>query len=105
MQPIDHWEFTQPEMASRTRVPIWYITMLGVHFDYQGLPDGPGDTRYSVQIVDHLLEEASRSQQVPRLYAGLSVHPENVKAIRLYQSFGFEWLTDQGGFSRMFVRL
>ena len=63
------------------------IPQLAVHSHFQGQPvDVPKDERFSSQIMTHLLNETNAHNT---LYVGLEVHEGNVRAIRLYQSYGF----------------
>jgi hypothetical protein len=70
------------------KVPINLIPAVGINRQFQGQPAGsPPEERYSKQILDHLIMEATRQPATPVL--GLYVHPGNAKAIRFYEKNGF----------------
>lgn len=78
-----------PPQNSRTEGNFVNIPALGLRTEFQGEPkDAPKELRYSRQIMQHLIERARRwPGELPALR--LYVHPENVKAIRFYPTFGF----------------
>jgi ribosomal protein S18 acetylase RimI-like enzyme len=69
-------------------VPVTVIIWLAVAKQFQGLPKGPGKRRYSIQIVDDLIDEALALAHTHPV-VGLCVHPENERAIKLYKQYGF----------------
>lgn len=84
---------------------IQYIPMLGVFTDFQGRPDpSTGEPKYCYQIVDHLIDQAELRRAQLR-WLGLSVRPENAKAIHIYEKVGFRWLKQSDGWSRMVLDL
>ena len=74
---------------------VLIIPMLGVDRRYHGQPVAK-EMRYCHQILNHLLYEASELYRSERTRKGsvlnlltLWVHEENLRAIRLYETFGF----------------
>ena len=75
--------------ARRTpKIPVTLIIWLAIAKQFQGLPKGPREERYSVQIIDDLVAEALESRDAHPIVR-LCVHAENQKAIALYQWYGF----------------
>lgn len=71
------------------KVPVTVIIWVGLQREFHGKPAGPKEYKYSVLILNDLIKEAEKDQAThPAL--GLSVHKDNVKAIKLYDWFGFE---------------
>ena len=82
---VSRWNY--PESANR-RVALVLIPAVAIQKQFWGKPDGPRESRYSSQILDHLLSEAAWLKvDVPVL--GLFVHPENKRAIKAYERAGF----------------
>jgi ribosomal protein S18 acetylase RimI-like enzyme len=92
-----HWDFNGDVKE------ILYIPMLGVFTDFQGRPIGAGGDKYCYQIIDHLLDEAEEDTPESGLL-GLSVHPENRKAIHVYEKTGFAWWSGDE-YSRMVIKI
>jgi ribosomal protein S18 acetylase RimI-like enzyme len=68
------------------------IPAVAIQKQFWGKPDGPREGRYSSQILDHLITEAARLPiDVPVL--GLFVHPQNQRAIKVYERAGFQQFT------------
>ena len=63
------------------------IPAVAIQKKWWGKPDGPREERYSAQILDHLILEATKLA-VPVL--GLFVHPANVRACKVYERSGFQ---------------
>lgn len=79
------WPWPLPDSP---RVPINLIPMVGIDRAFWGKPDGPADQRYSSQILDHLIFQAMQhSERHPLL--GLFIHPQNVRARKVYERAGF----------------
>jgi GNAT superfamily N-acetyltransferase len=79
-----HW----PDPKSK-RVTLHVIPAVAIQKPFWGKPEGPREGRYSSQILDHLIAEATdRTDVLPLL--GLFVHPDNHRAIRLYERAGFK---------------
>ncbi len=71
------------------RMPISLIPAVGINRHFQGRPDGAAkDQKYSTKIMNHLVFEA-RQYADRQPFLGLYVHPQNEKAIRLYQRMKF----------------
>jgi ribosomal protein S18 acetylase RimI-like enzyme len=69
-------------------IPVTVITWCAIHSDFQGDNYEPKHMRYSNQIMDDLIGEASEdAERYPVL--GLFVQEENVGAIKLYRRFKF----------------
>jgi GNAT superfamily N-acetyltransferase len=78
-----HW----PEPGSG-KVSLSIIPAVAIQKQYWGKPDGPREGRYSSQVLDHLIAEATdRTDTQPLL--GLFVHTDNHRAIKLYERAGF----------------
>ena len=72
------------------RVPVTVIIWVGLQKEFQGQPPPPSpkEQRYSVRVLDDLINQASEDKETHPVL-GLFVHKDNVKAIRLYQAAGF----------------
>lgn len=91
------WQWPPPR-GSKTTVVL--IPMLGIDIRFQGMPPDP-TWRYSRQIMAHLIAEG---QRVAREWTGapqkkpqwlvLRVHQENTRAIRFYETCGYELIPD-----------
>lgn len=82
-----NWNY--PTKKSR-KTPVLVIPNLAIAKAYWGGPEGcDRDSRYSPQIMAHVLEQAAL-WPVPMPAVGLFVHPENAAAIRLYTHYDFE---------------
>jgi RimJ/RimL family protein N-acetyltransferase len=82
---VTRWNYPSP---SAKRIALAIIPSLAIHRQYWGKPEGPREKRYSSQILDHLITEASfLPLKVPML--GLFVHPENLRAIKAYERANF----------------
>lgn len=91
------WHWPPPRGPKATVV---LIPMLGIDIRFQGMPPDPV-WRYSRQIMAHLIAEG---QRVARDWAGapqskpqwlvLRVHHENNRAIRFYETCGFELIPE-----------
>ncbi len=83
---VTRWNYPEP---SSKRTSLALIPAVAIQKACWGKPDGPREGRYSSQILDHLITEAARlSATVPVL--GLFVHPENQRAIKVYERAGFQ---------------
>jgi GNAT superfamily N-acetyltransferase len=70
------------------KVAVQIIPAVAIQKAYQGKPEGPPEGRYSSQILGHLIAEAlGRTAVSP--FLGLFVHPQNLRAVRVYQRVGF----------------
>lgn len=77
-----------PQGGQKTLLTV--IPHLAIRKEFQGGPSQVRkEDRYSRQIMDDLL---SRSMERPYAMIGLFVHENNLKAIRLYEQYGFEML-------------
>jgi ribosomal protein S18 acetylase RimI-like enzyme len=86
---------------------IQIIPVLGLHTAFHGKPaDVPPEWRFSNQIMNHLLDTAEQRRQISHL-AGLIVAPENHKAKRFYEKFGFQKYADavEDAYERMIVQV
>lgn len=79
-----NWQWPLP---TDPRVPINIIPAVGILHQFQG-QGSDDDGRFSDQILDHLIAEALRHLERQPLL-GLFVHPENRRALRLYERAGF----------------
>jgi GNAT superfamily N-acetyltransferase len=65
------------------------IPAVAIQKAFWGKPDGPRAERYSSQILDHLIVEAAQlPTDLP--FLGLFIHPDNHRAIRVYERHGFQ---------------
>ena len=74
--------------------------MLGIAERFQGQPSDT-DWKYSNQIMGQLISEARThtaawpNDDIKRLkWLALLVHPENTRAVRFYERWGFEQIPD-----------
>ncbi len=74
--------------------------MFAVRREYRGLPKGPAETAYAVQIFRDLLAEAVARKSTHR-FLGLFVHEDNQRAITFYQRFGFVRIDNRKKYDRM----
>lgn len=66
------------------------IPMLGIQRQFWGHPlNSLPEERYSWQIMDDIVEEAAKHKERAPVIV-LYVHPDNSRAIRFYNSYGFE---------------
>jgi GNAT superfamily N-acetyltransferase len=74
---------------SDPKVPVTLIIWVGLCVEFQGKPEGvPREQKYSTIILNDLIGEAEKDQ-ASRPVIGLLVHKDNVRAIKLYERFGF----------------
>ncbi len=80
------------------------IPQLGIHRQFRGQPTGPGERKYSHQLLDHLISEAKAQ---PPEYLVLTVDPGNDPARGLYRAFGFQELPERSplGHVKMAVKV
>jgi ribosomal protein S18 acetylase RimI-like enzyme len=95
------WRYPPP---NGDRQDVTIIPMLGLLPECQGKPDGAApEERYSSQLLSDLLSRAT--DRKPKV-AVLFVHPDNARAIGLYQRFGFEnFGLGNNGYIRMGLKL
>jgi hypothetical protein len=86
---VTRWHY--PDPASK-RTTLALIPAVAIQKPFWGKPEGPREERYSSQILDHLINEASRLPLAAPML-GLFVHPENQRAIRAYERAGFRAFT------------
>ena len=93
------WMKWPPPEGKRCR--LLYIPQLGLDHKYRGKPSSP-EYRYSNQIIEHLLGQAKiaaekiREDKPPKKHVELltlRVHRENIPAQKLYQRYGFQFLS------------
>ena len=97
---LDWWVLA----AAKRRVAVHYMPMLAIFAEHQGRPEpSSGSPKYCRQLLEHLLDQAVADRDNSSL-VGLSVRPDNAKAISLYRQAGFEFV-DRGRVSRMLLRL
>lgn len=87
------WRWPLPD-GSYTNLLI--IPMLGIDERYHGQPPDV-QWRYSHQILNHLIYEArspASESSHPIEWLLLMVHPDNQRAIRLYEQFDFKLIPD-----------
>lgn len=83
---VTRWNYPNP---SSKRTALALIPAVAIQRQFWGKPDGPKEGRYSAQMLDHLIiEAAGLPLDVPML--GLFVHPENQRAIKVYERAGFQ---------------
>lgn len=81
---LDHWHF-----PDGTKVLLHLIHTLAIETKFQGKPENTERRcKYSRQLMGHLIKEAERNNLITDVL-GLLVHPQNFRAIRLYQEHGF----------------
>jgi GNAT superfamily N-acetyltransferase len=87
----ESWKLETGPATSEQKISI--IAMLGLHRDFQGRKVGGEETaRYSTVILRDIMSKASR-RCGPKKAIGLYVHPDNGKAMTLYERNGFQKLT------------
>lgn len=83
---LSRWNWPLPQDP---RVQISLIPMVGIQKRFWGQPEGNPADRYSAQILDDLIFEATtHKERYPLL--GLFVHSENKRAIRVYEKANFQ---------------
>jgi GNAT superfamily N-acetyltransferase len=83
---VSRWNYPAP---SNKRISLALVPAVAIQKAFWGKPDGPCEERYSSQILDHLIVEAARlPTDIP--FLGLFVHPDNHRAIRVYERHGFQ---------------
>lgn len=71
------------------KVPVTLIIWVGLCVDFQGKPENvPREQKYSTIILNDLIDEAQKEQESHPVI-GLLVHKDNLRAIKLYERFGF----------------
>ena len=71
------------------KVPVTLIIWVGLQREFQGKPEGAvRDHKYSTIILNDLIKEAEKDRETHPVI-GLLVHKDNVRAIKLYERFGF----------------
>lgn len=80
------WRWDNPKKGPWT--PIYIIPFYGVQSSFKGQPPGPKEHRYARRIFEDLLARAVEHPERRRLL-GLCVHPQNVRAIKVYRDYGF----------------
>ncbi len=83
------WQWPLPD-GEHTNLVL--IPMLGIDAQFQGEPPDK-EWRYSHQIMNHLMFEAHQiaaAASKPIEWLLLLVHPDNQRAIKLYEAFDFE---------------
>jgi len=82
---LTRWKYPEGDSPKNGLVIIPAVAVRRV---FWRKPEGAADDRYSSQIMQHLLAEATAwPGSLPAI--GLFVHPENHAAIKLYERFGF----------------
>jgi GNAT superfamily N-acetyltransferase len=86
-----NWRWPAP---ADKKVAVQVIPAVAIQKAYWGKPDGPREGRYSSLILDHLIAEATDRSDVSPLL-GLFVHPDNQRAVKVYERGGFApyWYT------------
>jgi hypothetical protein len=85
------------------RIKTTLLQACGIRSEFQGKPDGDGETKYSQQIM---ADVAGRAIGYQRPLFALFVHKDNLKAQRLYKSCGFIKIEEpRDKYYRMFVDL
>jgi GNAT superfamily N-acetyltransferase len=81
-------EWRWPGKNKDPYIPLSVIIWVAVQKEFWGKPEGTGEEKYSVQILDDLLAEAEEDAKThPAL--GLFVHKDNGRAIKFYKNAGF----------------
>ncbi len=79
-----------PTLSDLPKVRISLIPSVGIQTPFQGQPKGvPPEQKYSSQIINHLISEARRKMTERQPYLALYVHPQNSRAIKLYERMNF----------------
>lgn len=95
-----NWNY--PRLAD-PKVRVGIIPNVAVKEKYHGLPKGDGETKYSNQILDHVVAQA---QIAGYEHLALYVHPLNEKAQHWYQNRGFALLDSvDGDYLRMALKV
>jgi hypothetical protein len=82
---MTRWNFPEPK---NNRVALALIPAVAIQKQFWGKPAGPRENRYSALILDHLIISAAQMKiDVPIL--ALFVHPENQRAIKVYERAQF----------------
>ena len=87
------WRWPLPDGGYQN---LLIIPMLGIDERFQGEPPDE-EWRYSHQIMNHLIYEGhqmSSAAQKPFDWLLLLVHPDNERAIKLYEKFDFALIPD-----------
>ena len=87
------WRWPLPD-GDHTNLVL--VPMLGIDERFQGQPPDK-EWRYSRQIMDHLIYEAreiASAARKPIEWLLLLVHPNNERAVKLYEAFDFEVIPD-----------
>ncbi len=85
------WAIPPPDGPKRK---VGLVPMIAVASNFQGKPEGNDDKRYAHQIMEDVIEK-SRQRGFRELC--LFVHEKNVRAIKLYERYGFQVIGDPDG--------
>lgn len=90
---MNQWKYPDPKSS---KISVAVIPNVAIDERFFGKPPGPPEERYSAQIMEHLVDEATALPGQP-VVIGLFVHQENKRAIRFYEKYGFTifWRTYQ----------
>lgn len=77
-----------PGKNNDPKLPLSIVIWVGVQKKYWGQPPGPKEERYSIQILDDLVAEATEDAKTHPVL-GLFVHKDNKRAIKFYKDAGF----------------
>ena len=90
---LNQWKYPDPKSP---KIPVAVIPNVAIDQRFFGKPTGPPEERYSAQVMEHLIDEATGLPSQP-VVMGLFVHQENKRAIRFYEKCGFTvfWRTYQ----------
>jgi hypothetical protein len=83
------WNYPDP---SSKGTALALIPAVAIQKAYWGKPDGPREGRYSSQILDHLITEAAALPTADPIL-GLFVHPDNHRAVKVYERHAFQPFT------------
>jgi ribosomal protein S18 acetylase RimI-like enzyme len=86
---LTRWNYPEP---SSKRVALAVIPAVAIQKQFWGQPDGPKEGRFSSQILDHLIVKAAYLPTAVQVL-GLFVHPQNQRAIKVYERAGFQHFT------------
>lgn len=82
---------------------ITLLHTLGIQQQFQGLPEGPIEERYSTQMISDL---GARAVSYGRPIWGLLVHKQNLRARRFYERIGFSLIEEvRDKYVRMFMNI